>query len=160
MIGFQVNAGKYFIFLAIMYTLTNVAFACGLLLLCAFVEVTKVMQVFPIIFVPLMIFSGFYLNSDNTPPYFIWVEHISFLKYGFRALMNNEFSGVEFYCKDNEYTVNGTVCPFTSGDQWLEFWNLNTFPIWGDILIMIEMALLLHLIAYVLLQRDAKKATG
>src|SRR5689334_17819008 len=68
----------------------------------------------------LIMFGGFYLNANNTPPYtaslvlarlilslfssflffsyFLWVQYISYVRYGFEALAINEFLGVKFVC--------------------------------------------------------------
>lgn len=158
LVGFKASITSFFIYMAITFLLTNVAFSVGVMLFSIIPDVTKVMQIFPVIFVPLMIFSGFYLNTKNTPPYFIWVEHISFMKYGFRAAMRNEFQGTKFICLDTELVNN--QCPFTSGDQWLSFWNLDNFPIWADILILIEMSIVFHFVSYFFLQRAARKSSG
>lgn len=158
LVGFKVNVAAFFIYMVITSLLTNVAFSLGVMLFTIVPDVTRVMQIFPAVFVPLMVFSGFYLNSENTPPYFIWVEHISFMKYGFRAGMRNEFQGTKFVCLDTELVNN--QCPFTSGDQWLSFWNLDNFPVWADILILIQWAFLFHFIAYFFLQRSARKSSG
>lgn len=158
MVGLNPNAGRFFTFFGVLFVLTNVAFAAGILLICTIPDVPRAMQLFPMIFIPLLLFSGFYLNSDNAPVYFIWVEHISFLKYIFRALMNNEFQGSVFTCTPDQL-VNG-VCPFTTGDQWLTFWKMDEFPLYGDVLIAIQFCLLFHLLAYVVLRRDTKRSTA
>lgn len=45
----------------------------------------------PVVIVPQMLFAGFFVNQDNIPK-FLWpLMHISIFKYGFQALMLNEF---------------------------------------------------------------------
>ncbi|KAK9123670.1 hypothetical protein Sjap_013272 [Stephania japonica] len=37
------------------------------------------------------LFSGFFINRDRLPPYWIWFHYISLVKYPFEAVMQNEF---------------------------------------------------------------------
>jgi ATP-binding cassette, subfamily G (WHITE), eye pigment precursor transporter len=40
-----------------------------------------------VIILPFMLFGGLLINSDDAPVYFVWVQYISPIKYGFEALM-------------------------------------------------------------------------
>ncbi len=40
--------------------------------------------------IPFVIFSGLFLNANDIPNYFIWIYYISFVRYGFEAVMINE----------------------------------------------------------------------
>jgi hypothetical protein len=48
----------------------------------------------PLILLPLMIFSGLFVNNDSIPVYFNWIKYMSPMKYGFTALAENEFDGL------------------------------------------------------------------
>jgi len=39
----------------------------------------------PIIIIPLLIMSGFFVNHNQIPDYLIWIEYISMFRYGFEA---------------------------------------------------------------------------
>lgn len=43
-----------------------------------------------------ILFSGFYITSDNIPSALKWIEKISIIKWGFEALSVNEFKGAYF----------------------------------------------------------------
>ena len=90
MIGFVREAENYFIFVAITVLLSNVGCAMGLLLGVLASDASVAVALVPVTILPFMLFSGFFLNSKNVPPYFIWIEYISFVKYGFRAVVLNE----------------------------------------------------------------------
>ena len=52
----------------------------------------------PVLIVPQMLFAGFFINQDNIPK-FLWpIQHISIFKYGFQALMLNEFTDLDIAC--------------------------------------------------------------
>ncbi|KAK2969752.1 hypothetical protein RJ640_028032 [Escallonia rubra] len=38
-----------------------------------------------------LLFSGYYINRDRIPPYFIWFHHMSLIKYPYEAVLKNEF---------------------------------------------------------------------
>ncbi|XP_010534453.1 PREDICTED: ABC transporter G family member 16-like [Tarenaya hassleriana] len=39
-----------------------------------------------------LLFSGFFINRDRIPPYWIWFHYMSLVKYPFEAVLQNEFS--------------------------------------------------------------------
>ena len=90
MVGFVPDAKQYFIFLAINVLCSNVGNAYGMLLGAAAKDSNVALTLQPVVLIPFVIFSGYFINSDNVPPYFIWIEYISFVKYGFHSLVINE----------------------------------------------------------------------
>jgi len=48
----------------------------------------------PPIILPLMIFSGFFINTDSIPVYLDWIKYISPIKYAFQAYCLNEFQSL------------------------------------------------------------------
>ena len=55
------------------------------------------------------------------------------MKYAFSALATNEYGGLELSCGPDEYivvTIDGasrSVCPFESGDVFLETFNIESY---------------------------------
>ncbi|OVA18234.1 ABC transporter-like [Macleaya cordata] len=39
-----------------------------------------------------LLFSGFFMNRDRMPPYWLWFHYISLIKYPFEAVLQNEFA--------------------------------------------------------------------
>ena len=50
-----------------------------------------VSAIVPLVFIPLILFSGFYKNRDTLPVWIGWLEFISPYKYAFEAFATNEF---------------------------------------------------------------------
>lgn len=50
----------------------------------------------PVFFVPFIVFSGFYANSDDMWPGLSWLEYISPFKYGFSSHVRNQFDENNF----------------------------------------------------------------
>jgi len=159
MLGLLPGADHFFLFWVIANVLVMSAQAFSFFMASCIPDLGILMTVFPIFFFPQMIFSGFYLNSSSTPVYFIWVEYLSLVKYSFRPMCNNEFQGQAFYCSTSELQASKGICPYTLGDQWLTFEDLNNFPIFGDILIIILFIIAYHAGGFYFTRRTAILST-
>lgn len=101
---------------------------------------------------PLMVFSGFFVNSDTLPAYFMWISYISPMRYGFIALAKNEFAGLELRCTAEQQCPEGY-----SGDDVLQLMGFDDKGSVGEnngILFAMMMGLLL--IAYCLLWMNVR----
>ena len=83
----------------------------------------------PLITIVFLLMGGFYVQTDNIPSYFKWVESISYLKYAYRALMVNEFSGLSLSC-------SAGPC-YSSGEEVLGLYGMQTASVAGDLLILV-----------------------
>ncbi|KAL4512556.1 hypothetical protein ABPG72_020393 [Tetrahymena utriculariae] len=72
----------------------------GLLLSVLFKKMELLMALIPVLVIPFMVLGGFFINSNNIPHYFRWIEYISMFKYGFQASALNEFETINFTCED------------------------------------------------------------
>ena len=50
----------------------------------------------PAVMVLFIVFGGYYVNPDNVPPYFRWINECSLIKWAFQGLCVNEFRGLDF----------------------------------------------------------------
>jgi len=82
----------------------------------------------PIVIIPFVAFSGFFLNVDDSPPYFVWVPYISYFRYAFEILLVNEMEGLKFECDQDEFVKSGnrTLCPITTGEQVIDSYEFET----------------------------------
>lgn len=62
----------------------------------AFSNIGMALAVLPLLLLPLMMFSGLIINIGSIPIYFRWIKYISPMKYGYEALMKNEYIGMVF----------------------------------------------------------------
>jgi hypothetical protein len=85
----------------------NCGASLGILVSCMFNDIAIALAVMPAILLPLMVFSGFFVNTNSIPPYFTWIQYLSPMRYGFIALSTNEFTGLTFDCPP------GSACPPT-----------------------------------------------
>ena len=52
----------------------------------------------PVLIIPFMLFAGFFVNQDNIPKWLIEFQYLSFFKYGYQALMLNEYTDLQLEC--------------------------------------------------------------
>lgn len=109
MVGLQPTAEKFFFFFLI----------CTLVMLnsytlCMFISnISKNYQVAnviaPLVLVLYLLPSGFLINLNSIPIIWRWIKYISFFRYGFEALVINEFDGLTFNCGIGNSTVPGCI---------------------------------------------------
>ncbi len=56
----------------------------------------------PMFLLPLMVFGGFFVNTNSIPVYFSWIQYLSPMRYGFIAAAKNEFSGLAIDCQPGQ----------------------------------------------------------
>jgi len=52
----------------------------------------------PVLIIPFMLFAGFFVSQDNIPKFLIEFQYLSIFKYGYQALMLNEYTGLNLDC--------------------------------------------------------------
>lgn len=102
-----------------------------------------------IVILPLMIGGGFFINTDSIPIYLIWLKYISFFKYAFENMMIIEWSGRNINCQNN--------CYLSTGDDVLEFYNINEDNFELNFIILILFCIFFRLITYFILKYKINK---
>jgi ABC-type multidrug transport system permease subunit len=95
MIGFKKNGVNFLLYTIVVVLVANIGSALGLTLGIIAKDAGTASALIPMIILPFVIFSGFFVNSRTVPAYFIWVPPISFVKYAFSAVVLNEVK-IEF----------------------------------------------------------------
>jgi len=85
----------------------------------------------PIILIPLMVFGGFFIQTNSIPVFLDWMKYLSPYYYAFPVLLSNELSGLTFDCTPVQggRPVNVTVCPFVTGESYLNYLGFGTVNI-------------------------------
>jgi len=142
----QYNAGKFFFF----------AFAFTLVYLCSFGWVQFVSILSPSlgsanallgVTLPItLVFCGFLRTRTVIPRYWIWAHYLSFFTYIIESVNINELKLQPVYCSFGELipvpvSVNGTmqlarVCPFKTGSDILDQFDLEPKMKWPDLAIL------------------------
>ncbi|RHY02045.1 hypothetical protein DYB37_007719 [Aphanomyces astaci] len=95
MIGFgPQNATVFFTFYVFLVLLNSTATGVGYMVSCMVRRADLAPVIGIVLILPLVLFGGLFINTDNTPDYFIWLEYISPLKYAYRGVMRAFWSTV------------------------------------------------------------------
>eukprot|EP01102_Stenamoeba_stenopodia_P009171 TRINITY_DN2693_c0_g1_i3.p1 TRINITY_DN2693_c0_g1~~TRINITY_DN2693_c0_g1_i3.p1 ORF type:complete len:120 (-),score=11.18 TRINITY_DN2693_c0_g1_i3:106-465(-) len=114
--------------------------------------------------IPFMLMGGLFINPDSVPNYFIWILEISPFRYGFAALMINEFTGLEFTCDDapsgTVTAINGTIsslCQYRNGDDVISGYSVDNISIAANIAVLASLGLCFLVGAYLFLEWTVRK---
>lgn len=159
LIGLQLEWTKYLENLATMISLTLVGISLGIFVASISSNSAAASHIAPMVIFPFVLFSGIFIQSENIPIYFRWVETISPFQYGYNALNIIEFKGLDLYCTSSELIdVNSVlICPYESGDQVLEYngidYNELSMNIMALIIIFASVMTISYIFLYFLLRR-------
>ena len=88
MIGFQARFG---VFYAGVYMLAMASTAIAVMLGCAVEQPKLAQEMLPLLFVPQMLFSGFFVAPDLMPVWLRWAQYLCSLTYAVRIVLVAEF---------------------------------------------------------------------
>ncbi|KAH9127137.1 hypothetical protein LEN26_009293 [Aphanomyces euteiches] len=95
MVGFGASdAGLFFTFYGYMVLLNSAATGLGYMVGCMVRRVDLAPIIGVVIVLPLILFGGLFINADDMPAYYIWLEYISPLKFAYRGLMRAFWSTI------------------------------------------------------------------
>jgi hypothetical protein len=110
-----------------------------------FDDLTVALAVLPVILLPLLLFSGLFVNTNSIPVYFNWIKYISPMFYAFVGMMETEFSGTNLSnCDTSKQDCTGRAA--------LKAFNIdNQLPIGVNIVFLCVIFVVLVIAAYLVL---------
>ncbi|RLN48076.1 hypothetical protein BBJ29_009318 [Phytophthora kernoviae] len=124
---------KVYIYMQIIMMLVNsCAVGLGYMVSCLVRRVDIAPIIGMIMILPFLLFGGLLINSDDCPDYFVWIQYISPIKYGFEGLMKIFWERVPTIpCEIGEN------CTALSGADVLKNFSLESRSALGDGLILL-----------------------
>uniref|UniRef100_A0A0K0FQU8 ATP-binding cassette sub-family G member 2 (inferred by orthology to a human protein) n=1 Tax=Strongyloides venezuelensis TaxID=75913 RepID=A0A0K0FQU8_STRVS len=159
MVGLYKDFWAFLIFVITGTLVTNVAISIGYFAACLFRNVGVAVAVMPIFTIPMLAFSGFYINIRNLPWYFSWMRYFSYFGYAFEVMAINEW---RHYDEIEGCTVvpgTNTTIPhvcYKSGQDVLDSYDFVVGNELRNILFMIGLILVLRFFAFVCLYKKSK----
>jgi hypothetical protein len=152
MAGLQADGGKYIIAAILVILVALSSEGIGLIASTIAPNVLVANIIAPLITIIFLLLGGFYIQTDNIPSYFKWIETLSYLKYGYRGLMVNEFSGLRL---DGCSSTVGAC--YGSGETVLKFYSMSDHPVWEDIIYTLIIVITLRVLSYFFLVLNRPK---
>ncbi|XP_058127312.1 ATP-binding cassette sub-family G member 1-like [Anopheles ziemanni] len=101
----------------------------------------------PVSTIPIILFSGFFVNFDVIPSYLQWVTYVSYVRYGFEGAM------VSVYGMEREKLACTEIyCHFRSPKKFLEEMSMDNAEYWIDATALFGFFISLRVIAYFVLR--------
>lgn len=139
MVGFT---SQWIIFYLAIYALAMSSTALAVLLGCAVEDPKLGQEMLPILFVPQMLFSGFFVVPDLIPVWLRWAQYLCSLTYAVRILAVAEFDD-----RDD--------CP--SCGEFLEAIKADSDETWWNWLVLLSLFAVFRTMALVVLRKKAEK---
>jgi len=143
LIGFQAN---FFHLFSIIYTLAMGSTAIAVLLGCSMSNPDMAMEFLPILFVPQMLFAGFFVAIDLIPEWLRWIQYICSLTFGVRLALTAEFGD----CAKGDNPDEARFCKSVIEDT-----NADLDATWWYWLVLVSIFVLFRLIAIITLKSKA-----
>lgn len=101
-VGLNPSAGNFFVFLLTLILIYNAASGYSLIISAIFSNKQVAVTLTPVLIVPFMLFAGFFVASSSIPVWLREFAYLSIYKYGYQALMRNEFiNNPRYSCATN-----------------------------------------------------------
>jgi ABC-type multidrug transport system ATPase subunit/ABC-type multidrug transport system permease subunit len=156
--GFRPSAEAFFKFFLAFYLTLSTAQSMGLWLSIAIPSMQIAMILAPPITLFFIIMAGFYIPIENMHVGVKWASWLSFARYGYSALIINEYDGRDIPCTSDGVAVtigNSVACPLP-GEEVIQSLGIDGVAesYWFNIGMIMALQILFRIAAYVFLRRS------
>ena len=107
LIGLNPGASRFGTFLLILILAYNASSGYSLIISASFSDKQLAVTLTPVLIIPFMLFAGFFVSASNIPWFLKEFEYLSIFKYGYQALMRNQFGDL---CPSGKCDSEDTQC--------------------------------------------------
>ncbi|KAJ2557725.1 hypothetical protein EV175_001168 [Coemansia sp. RSA 1933] len=144
-----IDAGKFFIGLAVFYCLNTVSISYLMVIGSAVGSMEVGFVIAPALLTIQLLFGGLFANPHTITPVLRWIRWVNPVQYAFAAFTQNEFSGLVFNCQAGEQC-------YSTGEQVIEAYAVGRFTIWQNALMLLMLAAVDMVVGYAALRWKAK----
>ncbi|CAB9508541.1 Putative white-brown complex homolog protein 30 [Seminavis robusta] len=139
MVGYQMNYGLFWL---VTYVMAMTSTALGVMIGSSVADASVAIEMLPAVFMPQILFSGFFIPKENMPDWLSWLTYIYPLNYAVRLVLVYEFG-------DN---CDSFIC-----EELLRRVDANSEDTWWYWLILVAQFFFFRLLALFILHRKAQK---
>jgi len=147
MIGLRGN----FIFIVLAaWGLSMASCSVSVMLGCSVPDVKQIMEAAPMLFVPQMLFAGFFIRTSLIPVFLRWAQYLCSLKYAMNLVLLTEF-------REDSHSCNTSPEALENCKQIIHSNNIDASHFWIYIILLFALFVAFRLVGAVLLVRKARK---
>lgn len=149
LVGFNADYGIYW---SGIYLMACASTALGVLIGSSVENPSVAVEYLPAVFMPQILFSGFFIPPGLMPDWLSWLTNIMPLSYGVRLVVGSEFDGS---CPDIVSPITNTT--INNCDIILENIDANVDDFWWYYLVLLSLFVFFRLLALFVLERKAQQ---
>lgn len=128
MIGLGENFEQAVKFWFMLLTAAEVAYSLGILIGAVMPSPEAAMTAASAFILPFILFSGFFVNTEDMQDWISWLSWLSWVKYAIEGLMVNEF--ISSFDVTNCESIDSAGCSFSNGDEIIEYYGYEDVNYW------------------------------